>query len=182
MVAVNLKELNQISETDNSDDEIQRLLGITNTNKKEEVKTKSKALKEDQEQPEEKVSKFKKNLQEAFLKKLNEKLVDEKKDQDEDSKNRYDVIEEVLSKYKLDLFDQNYLNEMISQHSDYKVRVYLLTCQNLSAVDNFVKDNKNWLAGNVALSSANPYPIIKIGSGENDPITKRVKIHGDRTG
>ena len=42
MVAVNLKELNEISETDNSDEEIQRLLGITNTNKKEEVKTKSK--------------------------------------------------------------------------------------------------------------------------------------------
>ena len=181
MVAVNLKELNQISETDNSDDEIQRLLGITNTNKKQDVKTKSKEALQEQ-QPEEKVSQFKKNLQEAFIKKLSDKLVDEKKDQDEDSKNRYDVIEEVLGKYKFDLFDQNYLNKMISQHSDYKVRVYLLTCQNLSAVDNFVKDNKNWLAGNMALSSANPYPIIKIGSGENDPITKRVKIHGDRTG
>ena len=42
-----------------------------------------------------------------------------------------------------------------------------MNCQNLSAVDNYV-ELKDRLAGNMALSSADPYLVIKIGSGEND--------------
>jgi len=42
------------------------------------------------------------------------------------------------------------------------VRVYIISCQNLAAVDSFVEWN-NRLAGDSALSSANPYPVIKIG-------------------
>ena len=63
--------------------------------------------------------------------------------------------------------------------NNFKVRVYILTCKNLAAVDNYV-DLKSRLAGDKALSSADPFPVIKIGNGENDLKTKRVKTYDDR--
>ena len=50
---------------------------------------------------------------------------------------------------------------------DYKVRVYILTCQNLAAVDSYV-EFKNMLAGDQANSSADPYIKLKVGSGVQD--------------
>ena len=39
---------------------------------------------------------------------------------------------------------------------------------------------KSRLAGESAFSSADPYPVVKIGSGEADPRTKKVKRLDDR--
>lgn len=47
---------------------------------------------------------------------------------------------------------------------------------NLCAVDNCVGGGvSNVLAGDYALSSADPYLVVKIGNGENDPRTKKLK-------
>ena len=53
-----------------------------------------------------------------------------------------------------------------------------MNCQQLSAVDNYV-DATDMLAGARALSSADPYPYITIGDGENDSKTKKIKRIND---
>ena len=40
-------------------------------------------------------------------------------------------------------------------------------------------DMKSRLAGMTALSSANPYPIVKVGDGISDEKAKSVKIQND---
>ena len=85
----------------------------------------------------------------------------------------------ILLYWKFNPFDEKYLKILTNPAFDYKIRVYILTCQNLSAVDNYV-DLKSRLAGDKALSSADPYPVLMIGNGENDLKTKKVKRLDDR--
>lgn len=49
----------------------------------------------------------------------------------------------------------------------------------MTAVDSNV-ELKNYIAGDVAFCQADSYPIIKIGSGENDSVYKRVRCYNDR--
>lgn len=51
--------------------------------------------------------------------------------------------------------------------SQFKVRIYLLSGQNISAMNNVI-DFKSMLAGMYAMTSSNPYPIVMTGSGNND--------------
>ena len=62
--------------------------------------------------------------------------------------------------YIFDVLNKHYIETITSDvKQEFKVRVYLISCQNLTAVDSFVEWN-NRLAGDSALSSANPYPVI----------------------
>ena len=75
------------------------------------------------------------------------------------------------------------MNFLKVDNIEYKVRVYILTCQNLTATDSSV-DLRLQIAGVVALSSADPYPVITVGSGRNLDATastdKKVKFISDR--
>lgn len=51
--------------------------------------------------------------------------------------------------------------------TNYRVRVYIISCQNLSAMSSVI-DLKSRLAGMTALCTANPYPVITVGDGNND--------------
>lgn len=53
----------------------------------------------------------------------------------------------------------------------YKVRVYLLSGQNISAMSNEI-DMKSRLAGMSAMCTANPFPVLKTGDGVNDDILR----------
>ena len=44
----------------------------------------------------------------------------------------------------------------------YKVHIYILACYNLTAVDSVVSF-KEKLAGNIALCSADPFPVCRLG-------------------
>ena len=68
---------------------------------------------------------------------------------------------------------------MLLSSINFKVRVYILNCQNLTAVDNSA-DLHTVLAGGNAMCSADPYPVITIGSGYKDPVTKYVRQYNDR--
>ncbi len=59
------------------------------------------------------------------------------------------------------------MRNLITNRSHFKIRVYLLTCQNLSAIDSYV-DLKSRLAGMHALCSADPFPVIIVGDGVNN--------------
>jgi hypothetical protein len=61
----------------------------------------------------------------------------------------------------------------------YKIRVYLLSAQNLTATGTVI-DWKSRLAGMTALCTANPYPVIQIGDGINDEETRRIKYQNER--
>lgn len=50
--------------------------------------------------------------------------------------------------------------------TDYRVRVYIVSCQNLSAMSSVI-DLKSRLAGMSALCTASPYPVITVGDGNN---------------
>lgn len=71
------------------------------------------------------------------------------------------------------------MKALIDNHLSFKVRVYLLTCQNLSAVESSI-DLKSRLAGMMALCSADPYPVLVVGDGHNDVHSHRVKYITER--
>ena len=52
------------------------------------------------------------------------------------------IVEKVLENFKLDVFRQSSA-EKIVEPVDYYLRVYVLTCQNLSAMNNSVQTFKN---------------------------------------
>ena len=62
---------------------------------------------------------------------------------------------------RVDIFRVETLEKLVKP-DEFSMRVFVRSCQNLSAVDNRVIDNRNWLAGDVALSSADPYLQMQI--------------------
>lgn len=69
--------------------------------------------------------------------------------------------------YKLDMFRRETLEKM-TDNADYTMRIFVKGAQNLSAVDNKVRMIRNQLAGDKALSSADPYLVMRImGEEEN---------------
>jgi hypothetical protein len=72
-----------------------------------------------------------------------------------------------LDDYPFDISIERFLKSLVSQRTTFKIRVYLLTCQNLTAIDSFL-DLKSKLAGLKALCSADPFPVIIVGDGKND--------------
>jgi len=68
---------------------------------------------------------------------------------------------------KVDIFRPSTLAFIVANR-DYMVRIFIKGCQNLSAVDNRVNDIRNQLAGDKALSSADPFLMMRImGEEEN---------------
>lgn len=68
---------------------------------------------------------------------------------------------------KVDIFDNYSLNKMVVE-TDYTLRIFVRSAQNLSAVDNKVNSLRNQLAGDKALSSADPFLKMRIvGEGED---------------
>lgn len=61
----------------------------------------------------------------------------------------------------------------------YRVRIYLISAQNLTA-SGVIIDLKSRLAGATALSSANPYPVITVGDGVNNPDRRIQKSVNER--
>lgn len=92
--------------------------------------------------------------------------------------------EAINDKYKFDILKENFM-KLLKEDADktnYKVRVYLISAQNLTA-SGVMLDMKSRLAGMTALSSANPYPIVKVGDGLNqdgDKGPKTQKSQNDR--
>jgi len=64
-------------------------------------------------------------------------------------------------------------------NSFFKVRIYLISAQNLSAMGTVI-DFKSRLAGMTAMCTANPYPAIKIGDGKTNAL-RHVKYVDDRS-
>ena len=62
---------------------------------------------------------------------------------------------------KVDIFRPSILTEMVKP-TDYTLRVFVRACQNLSAVDNRVTSLRNQIAGDKALSSADPFLNMRI--------------------
>lgn len=62
---------------------------------------------------------------------------------------------------------------------NYKVRIYLISAQNLTATG-VVIDLKSRLAGMSALCTANPYAVFKCGDGYNNPETRNTKYINER--
>ena len=97
---------------------------------------------------------------------------DEEEKQDKKESNENEPLYEKIAKFFTTLryeCDTEFLvtdekcMELLQQDNNlYKVRVYLVSAQNLSA-QNAVIDLKSKLAGMTALCTANPYPIITIG-------------------
>ena len=72
------------------------------------------------------------------------------------------VVEKLNEKgLKVDIFRPSILTEMVKP-TDYTLRVFVRACQNLSAVDNRVTSLRNQIAGDKALSSADPFLNMRI--------------------
>ena len=70
------------------------------------------------------------------------------------------------------------MNILAQERSPMKVRVYLISAQNLTATGVKI-DLKSKLAGFTALSTANPYPVVQVGDGRAAN-QKQVKSFNDR--
>ena len=101
-------------------------------------------------------------------------------DDDEDEENKeLRALLAIQVRFPFDLSIDRFLKYTVSQLATFKIRVYLLTCQNLSAVDSKI-DLKARLAGLTALCSANPFPVIIVGDGRNDTQAQKIKFISDR--
>ena len=76
-------------------------------------------------------------------------------------KNLQENKDKKYQSFQVDIFRTDTL-EQLSEPKEFSLRVFLRSCQNLSAVDNRVQDIRNQLAGDVALSSADPFIYMKI--------------------
>lgn len=92
---------------------------------------------------------------------------------------KYENIQKILECFSMhvpfDLAQKQYM-EVLKKDSktNYRVRVYIISCQNLSAMSSEI-DLKSRLAGMTALCTANPYPVITVGDGNNDNEERLIK-------
>lgn len=106
-------------------------------------------------------------------------------DIDTNTGKRYEKINELMQVVAEDapfkLHEEEYMKQLFKDSSNdrFKVRVYLVSAQNLSAM-NSVIDLKSKLAGMTALCTANPYPVIKVGDGVNNIQRRLIKQVNDR--
>ena len=85
------------------------------------------------------------------------------------------VLEDIKKYSPFRLEYPEYMQQLSDKsNTQYKVRIYLLSCQNLTAMNNVI-DFKSLLAGMYALCSSNPYPMLKVGDGKNDPVARLVR-------
>ena len=90
------------------------------------------------------------------------------------------AVGEIAEGFPFDIMKENYLKVLNGDSQSYKVRVYLISAQNLTATSTLI-DWKSRLAGMTALSVANPYPVVSINDGFNpDKDNKQIKQHMDR--
>jgi hypothetical protein len=75
------------------------------------------------------------------------------------------LMEDIAKVVPFDLTQQSFLDQLyLDNQKPFKVRVYIISGQNLSAMSNVI-DLKSALAGMSALCTANPYVVVKIGGG-----------------
>lgn len=88
-----------------------------------------------------------------------------------DGGNRWEKINaicsEVAADFPFDVFVLQYLEHLTMDCVSYRVRVYLISAQNLTATGSKL-DVKSRLAGMTAMCVANPYPALTLGDGRND--------------
>lgn len=89
------------------------------------------------------------------------------------------VLVRVSKQYPFDITHERFLKLLLSNVTHFKVRLYLLTCQNLSAIDSHI-ELKSKLAGLKALCSADPFPVISVGDGVNNQAEQKVKYINER--
>lgn len=84
--------------------------------------------------------------------------------------------EEIEEEHYYDFFDELYIHRLVETYKDYsfKIRVYLLSGQNLSAMSNSI-DLKSRLAGMSAMCTANPFAQLQVGDGQNNDREKLQK-------
>lgn len=73
---------------------------------------------------------------------------------------------DISKEYGFNFFDDTYIDRLIHSYKEYqfKVRVYLLSGQNLSAMASSI-DLKSKLAGMTAMCTANPFFVLTVGDG-----------------
>ena len=89
----------------------------------------------------------------------------EEKNEDDCQGDKTDIVNEITAKYPFDL-DRKEVLDYIYEMKELKARLYVIQCQNLTAVDSY-SDWKSTLAGYSANCSANPYIVAQVGSGKN---------------
>ena len=104
---------------------------------------------------------------------------DDEEDEEEEEDKHMALYKKIKQDFPYDITKEKWMNKIVTMNSYFKVRVYLLACQNLTASDSSV-ELKSKLAGMQALCSADPYPIIIIGEGDKGATDGKVKSTNDR--
>ena len=102
---------------------------------------------------------------ESFIKYQEEQIKEQKEEVKKDSADKTDIVLEATTKYPFDIGREE-IQDYITETKDFSVRLYLIQCQNLTAVDSYA-DWKSAFAGYSANCSADPYLNVQIGKGKN---------------
>lgn len=90
----------------------------------------------------------------------NGKKVEKKREKHEQV---FETCRKIYKHNKFNIHKPAFLKDLTHDRAGYMVRLYLLTCQNLSATCTQI-GVKEAMAGMTALSIANPYPVLQIGA------------------
>ena len=101
-----------------------------------------------------------------------EEMEEEKGELEDDNENQGNKAEKIKNlctliyeKYPIDIFKEEGMKILKEDYGNLKVRVYLISAQNLTATGTKI-DLKSRLAGMTALTTATPYPVIKVGDSK----------------
>lgn len=89
------------------------------------------------------------------------------------------IVNEIEENFPFDMMKPQYLEILNNDWKTYKIRVYLISAQNLTATGVSL-DLKSRLAGMTALCTASPYAVVKVGNGVNNEEANIVKKANDR--
>lgn len=81
------------------------------------------------------------------------------------AKDKFTVVDDINRDFPFDLNKKEFM-EYMRDMKELKIRAYIISCHNLSAVDSY-SDLKSTLAGYSAECSANPYLELQVGEGKN---------------
>ena len=84
-----------------------------------------------------------------------------------------EMVMEVAEQFPFKMIEDEYL-QRLNESLDYRVRVYLISAQNLTATGVSL-DLKSRLAGMTALCTANPYPIVELKGAQIIPESRAIK-------
>jgi hypothetical protein len=89
------------------------------------------------------------------------------------------VLKEMMKRSNVDIFNPEFLKQVMTGFKDLRLILTVLRCQNLTAVDNYSRGWINQFKQEISRCSADPYITVEVG--ENDNKKSNIEEHKTNT-